>query len=53
MRPFRRRSGPLLTDAAREILAGALVVLLALIFAGAAVDAGEQPLSPSNHVRSR
>lgn len=38
MRAPRRTSGPLLTDGARQAIAAALVVLLALVFAGAAIE---------------
>jgi len=34
----QRRSGPVLTDATRETFAAVLVILLALAFAGAALE---------------
>lgn len=48
-----RRTGPVLTDAAREAFAAALVILLALAFAGAALErmGPAQPLP--DHYRTR
>lgn len=49
----QRRSGPVLTDAARETLAAALVILLALAFAGAALErtGPAQPLPDQYRIR--
>ncbi|MGN6062851.1 hypothetical protein [uncultured Paracoccus sp.] len=48
-----RRTGPVLTDAAREAFAAALVVLLALAFAGAALErtGPAQPLPDHYRIR--
>ena len=48
-----RRTGPVLTDAAREAFAAALVVLLALAFAGAALKrtGPAQPLPDHYRIR--
>ncbi len=53
MRARRRRSGRLLTDAAREALAAVLVVLLAVAFAGAALETPgpAQPLPAQHRIR--
>lgn len=48
-----RRTGPVLTDATREAFAAALVVLLALAFAGAALErtGPAQPLPDHYRIR--
>lgn len=48
-----RRSGRLLTDAGREAVAAALVALLALAFAGAALEAPGQAQPLPAHQRIR
>lgn len=53
MRPRPRRSGPVLTDAARETIAAALVILLALAFAGAALERTGPARPLPDHYRNR
>jgi len=48
-----RRTGPVLTDAAREALAAALVILLALAFAGAALERTGPARPLPDHYRIR
>ncbi len=53
MRAPPRRTGPVLTDAARETFAAALVILLALAFAGAALERTGPARPLPDHYRIR